>query len=436
MDIHSVQGENSIFFQQLDICCQKVALKVGDKDIAEWKNSDYVRLSGLLHRQTKVNLSENTLKRIFGKLKTSTRYYPQKATRDALAQFIGFRDWYEFELLHPITKEKNVATQLENSKQLPEKSIKKKKRYTTLFISVGIFLLAVILSLFYFYKSDDFISNVKLVCLNPNGQVPHSAIFKLDIKGTLTDDSSNFNIDFADFKPKKSNFKDSLVNHYYEAPGMYFPVLYHNKTPIDTASVYLQSKGWDIIATMQHDTTRVYPIFKNIEKEQQNYLVSAREVLNAGIDTNKTFFVSFANVKPTTINADNFEVSANIKTSANRPGVRCSQVDLIIYGEKDLHYLSLIKPECVAWSTFKFSEIEQDGDKNDLRALGHDLTNGALLKLRIENKHVKLYIKNKEVFTTSYNKPIGKLMGVKIIFAGIGSFQNFQLSDLKTGEKF
>ncbi len=436
MNIHSVQGENSIFFQQLDICCQKVALKVGDKDIAEWKNSDYVRLSGLLHRQTKVNLSENTLKRIFGKLKTSTRYYPQKATRDALAQFIGFRDWYEFELLHQIGKENTMSNKLENSKQSPEKSIEKKKSYITLYIGVGIFLLAVILGISYLYKSDDYISNVKLVCLNPNGQVPHSALFKLDIKGTLTADSSNFNIDFADFKPKKSNFKDSLVNHYYEAPGMYFPVLYHNNTSIDTASVYLQSKGWDIIATMQHDTTRVYPIFKNIEKAQQNYFVSAREVLNAGIDTNKTFFVSFANVKPTNISADNFEVSANIKTSANRPGVRCSQIDLIIYGEKDLHYLSLIKPECVAWSTFKFSEIEQDGDKNDLRALGHDLTNGALLKLRIENKHVKLYIQNKEVFKTSYKKPIGKLMGIKITFAGIGSFQNFLLSDLKTGERF
>ena len=35
---------------------------------------------------TSVQISPNTLKRIFGKLKTHERYYPQKATRDALVQ--------------------------------------------------------------------------------------------------------------------------------------------------------------------------------------------------------------------------------------------------------------------------------------------------------------------------------------------------------------
>jgi hypothetical protein len=432
MEEHSVQGENSVFFQQLDACCQKVALKVGEKDIVEWKNSDYVRLSGLLHRQTKVNLSENTLKRIFGKLKTSTRYYPQKATRDALAQFIGFRDWHEFELLHPIAKEKNVTDQPATVKQSP---INKKKRYT-LYIGITAFLIALITGLFYFYKNDDLVTNVKLICLNPNGQSPHSAIFKLAVKGELTDDSANFTVDFADGKPKRKDFSDSLVNHYYETPGRYFPVLYHNNTIIDTASVYLQSRGWSITATMQHDTTRVYPIFHNRITNEKNHLVLAKEVLDAGVDTNKTFFVAFANVRPTTIDADNLQFSTDIKTSANRPGVRCSQVDIVIYGENDRHYLSLIKPECIAWSTFKFSEIQKDGEKSDLRALGYDLSNGGKVSLRIENKNVKLFIEGKEVFKTAYQKPIGKLMGIKFTFAGIGSFHNFQLSDLKTGEKF
>ncbi len=432
MQDHSVQGENSIFFQQLDTCCKKVALKVGEKEIAEWKNSDYIKLSGLLHRQTKVNLSENTLKRIFGKLKTSTRYYPQKATRDALAQFIGFRDWYEFELLHPVIKEKNTAEHQVAS----NKGTIKKKSYSTIYIYLTIFIIALIVGFTYFYKSADKITNVKLLCLNPNGQTPHSAIFKLAVKGALADDPANFSIDFKDENSKKSSFKDSLVNHYYETPGRYFPVLYHNNTIIDTTSVYLESKGWNITATMQHDTTRVYPIFQRHADTEKNHLVLPKEALNAGIDTSKTFFVSFANVRPTTISADNFEFNTDIKTSTNRPGIRCSQVDIVIYGENDKHYLSLIKPECVAWASFKFSEIQKDGEKSDLRVLGYNLSNGGKLSLRIENKNVKLLIDGKEIFKTAYKKPIGKLMGIKITFAGIGSFQNFNLHDLKSGEKF
>ncbi|RYD72066.1 MAG: hypothetical protein EOP55_19475, partial [Sphingobacteriales bacterium] len=93
------QVDDKRFFEVLDLCCKKIEEKMGSKPIADWRSSDYNNLNSQLGRQTKVYLSENTLKRIFGRLKTPTRYYPQKATRDALAQFIGYRDWQEFELI-------------------------------------------------------------------------------------------------------------------------------------------------------------------------------------------------------------------------------------------------------------------------------------------------------------------------------------------------
>ncbi|KQM73005.1 hypothetical protein ASE74_21065 [Pedobacter sp. Leaf216] len=429
MNNEFVQAENSVFFKQLDICCKKVAKEISEKSISEWRNSDYIKLSGLLHRKTKVHLSENTLKRIFGKLKTSTRYYPQKATRDALAQFIGFRDWYEFELLHPLN-EKDTPIKPEIK---PGTSKHKNKTYIYVLLGFGIIMTGIIF--FLFLSGNQSVSNVKLTCLNPEGKSPHSAIFKLDVLGNLPDDPSTFIIDFGDAKTKRSASANAVVNHYYETPGRYFPILYHKNTPIDTAYVYLQSKGWDVIATIQYDTTRVYPILKKISTAP-DYHVTTKELLNAGIDTSKTFFVSFANVRPTAISADNFEFSADIKTSAERPGVRCSQADIVVYGESDSHFLSIIKPECIAWSAYRFSEQFKNGDKTDLRAFGHDLTISKNVKLRVKNQHVSLLIDNKEVFKTTYHKPIGKLMGFKIMFAGIGSFKNFNLADLKTGEKF
>jgi len=435
MESNSVQAENSIFFQQLDICCQKVAQKVGQKDISDWKNSDYIKLNGLLHRETKVNLSENTLKRIFGKLKTSTRYYPQKATRDALAQFIGFRDWYEFELLHPVTKEKTTVAEIKTETPAVVKTELKKKRYP-LYIGILTSIILLAAGIIYFYEVNTPITNVKLTCLNPNGQTPHSAIFKLAVDGKLTENPELFNIDFADSRVRRAKFSDSLINHYYETPGRYFPVLYYKKIALDTISVYLQSDGWSTIATMHHDTSRVYPI-QRIEPNNIIYHnVTTREVFNAGVDTNKTFFVSFSNVKPTDISADNFEFSTYIKTSANRPGVRCSQTDIVIYGENDKHVFGIIKPQCVAWVSYKFSEVKQDGEKTDLRALGYDLSKGAKLRLRIENKNVFLFINEHQVFSTKYTSAIGKFMGIQIIFAGIGSFKDFKLHDLKTGERF
>lgn len=425
--MHSEQAENPLFFQLLDICCQKIAEEVGNKQVSDWTNSDYVRLSGLLQRKTKVQLSESTLKRIFGKSKTSTRYYPQKATRDALAQFVGCRDWYEFELRNEVSNEKTSPNI-------------KESRFPRKWLWYGISLISALVIGFLMFRatpiSDQRINKVKLYCLNPEGQTPHSAIFKLKTEGELPDSLSLFTVSFGDSRARRADFRDSLVNHYYEVPGRYYPVLYHQKRILDTGYVYLQTQGWTATASVQNDTTRVYPILGNHFRPNKPIKISTKEAFRAGIDTNRTFFIAFANVKPTQISGDNFELSGRFTTSPIRAGVRCSQVDIFIYGEKNKHNFGLIKPECSAWISYQFSENSKEGQKYDLRPLGHDLTNGANVNLKVVHQKVSLMVNDKEVFTTKYNKPIGKIMGVKILFAGIGQFESFRLSDLKTKEEF
>lgn len=437
MEIHSEQVENSVFFKQLDICCQKIAEQVTEKPVAEWTNSDYVKLSALLSRKTKVHLSESTLKRIFGKSKTSARYYPQKATRDALAQFIGCRDWYEFELKNPIPDSPNL------SKPDPVASVatavKKDSSFRkTVLLSILLVCIVVtaILLIRFPLSTEQSAENVHLYCLNPEGQTPHSALFKLNVKGELPDSLSNFEIDFGDGKLKRSNFRDSLVNHYYEVPGRYYPQLYYKNKVIDTGYVYLQTKGWSVTGSMQHDTTRVYPVSNTGSAIGEIPRILEKDIVNAGLDNKKTFFIAFTNIKPTHISGDNFQLSAHLTTSQDRAGVRCSQVDVTVFGETDYHSFDIMKLECAAWTSYKFSENYKEGKKNDLRELGHDLSNGGAVKFQVEHQQISLFVGSKKVLTTHYKKSIGKIMGVKISFSGIGRFDNFQLSDLKTNEKF
>ena len=49
-----------------------------------WKHSDFVDLNREILRDTEVNISPNTLKRIFGKISVDDEYTPQQATVDAL----------------------------------------------------------------------------------------------------------------------------------------------------------------------------------------------------------------------------------------------------------------------------------------------------------------------------------------------------------------
>ncbi|TWI17186.1 hypothetical protein IQ31_03922 [Sphingobacterium siyangense] len=435
MKSQSEQAVNSSFFQNLDVCCQLIADMIGEKQIAEWTNGDYINLSRLLARKTKIRLSESTLKRIFGKFKTSERYFPQKATRDALAQFVGYSDWEAFENRDGNKPELDLP-KIASRDDMPD--LQKKNRAMWLMSSVFL-ALAFILTLIIMKptgKQDKLFAGVTLSCLNPTGITPHSAIFKLKSKESLQDSLRNFSIEFGDGRPMKP-FLSSMLSHYYQMPGRYYPKLMHKNKAIDTGYVYLQTKGWSVTGTNQFDTVRVYPIATpNITNKQQAIAVSAVDAFKAGVDTLRTFFISFSNIKPTHINGDNYELSFQLHTSENRTGVRCSQIDVNIYGELDQHRFNIFKPECTVWTRYQFSENKKHGEQNDLRAFGHDFTQGGSLTLRVVNKRVSLLINNHEVYATNYNKSIGRVMGINIMFSGIGQFENLLLKDLYTGEKF
>lgn len=416
-------------FRLLELCCQKVASKFGSTAIETWRNNDYVQLSALLRRETKVLISENTLKRLFGKLKTTERYYPQKATRDALAVFIGFRDWQEFETVH------NVAltfTPLQSPDAEPtQKRPLKNTGINRLFIFIGLVLLILLTAVWKWWPVNQENLSAKLKCLNPQGHTPHSAIFKLVQKNDTHLNLSEYEVDFKDGKRGRTKFSDSTLTHYYELPGVYFPVLYWKNKVVDTARVYLASDGWEVTAQIQNDTTRVYPIL--LPKSTNRQIppdLSIHQILAAGVDTVRTFFTNYANMHHTNISGDNMMMEAFITTSKERPGVRCSQVDIALYGEKDRHELSLIKPECTAWSYYKFSEKYKSGKSEDLRSLGHNLSKGGRIKLTVINKVASLYIEDQKVFEIRYEKSIGNILGINLMFSGIGKFSNFKMESL------
>lgn len=70
MKSNSGNKETHAFFELLDYCVAEIIKKMGDLPVAEWRSTDYTALSSHLGKQTKVYLSENTLRRILGKLKT------------------------------------------------------------------------------------------------------------------------------------------------------------------------------------------------------------------------------------------------------------------------------------------------------------------------------------------------------------------------------
>jgi hypothetical protein len=436
MTAENEQSENKQFFFHLEICCRYVGEKYGKPLISTWTNGDYIRLSSILSHKTDVQISPSTLKRIFGKLKTTERYYPQKATRDALADFAGFTDWEAFVQKHPRPVKHEEKTE-EEPVLFEQKTIRKKRNWLpALILLTGI---AAIVIWQFNKKEDPTLINtggIKLICNNPEGENPHSAIFKIQLPENFSGDTANFKVDFGDGKQERKIIPGLLVTHYYEIPGRYYAVLKYNDLSLDTIPLYLKTNGWTATAVMQHDTTRVYPVNNSSLFKNGKIRVNADELFRAGVDTNRTFFVHFANTKPLTISGDNFELIADVTTSQLRPGVRCSQVTVDIYGEKSKHSMMLIKPGCVSWAYLHFSENFIDGETDDLSSIGADLSQGGIVKLQVIDKKVKLLVNKKMIYETSYTFPLKKVYGVKITFSGIGVLNDLVLKDLAKGEIF
>lgn len=440
MLVENEQYGNKQSFYHLEVCCRLVGEKFGNPTISSWTNRDYIKLSSILSRETEVQISPSTLKRIFGKLKTPERYFPQKATRDALARFSGFKDWETLVRNHPkatVTEEVQV-TKEENGINIavPKPAPSKKTRKVYLIIGA----MAAILFTWKFILQAEHapvrLDGIRLVCSNPEGENPHSANFHFELPKDFGGDLSNFTVDFGDARREKKIIPGKLVTHFYEIPGRYYAVLKYGGQPLDTVSLYLKTYGWTATATMEKDTTRVYPINSNWLFKKTSLQVDALNVLRSGVDTTRTFFVHFVNSKPLDINGDNFELETNVVTSQLRPGVRCSQVVIEAFGEKSEHSVMLIKPGCVSWAYLRFSEIHKNGETEDLSTLGADLTQGGTVALRVENKKVSLFINHKLTFNIDYTVPLKKLYGLKVSFSGIGTINYLRLKDLTTGKIF
>jgi hypothetical protein len=438
------QGQTSQL-DHLDYGCQLISEIYGKPDISEWTNSDYIRLSSILYKKTHVQISPNTLKRIFGKIKTDARYYPQKATRDALASYIGYRDWESFTNAKPIISQPLSVS----ANPLPEvpapatreplQSYKKPvSRKYALKILAGLILLILLIGAAEYYAEHYGIplKSAHLTCRNPVGGNPHSAIFSVAGAEQFMDSSERLWIDFGDGKKETLSQTDSIVTHYYEQPGRFYAFLKLNKQVLDSTVVYLRSNGWTATADMMHDTTRVYPVeVPALFKGSKNF-VSAAELSRAGVDTSRTFFIDFTNSQPTDIDADNFNLVTSVQTSADRAGVRCSQVRLTIFGESSRHMVYIMKPGCLHWTNLQFSEIIKDGRGNGLDFLGADLRKGGKLQLRVENKRAQLYINDKLVYEAGYQLSVKRIYGLSISFSGIGTVHSVELTDIKTGKEF
>ncbi|MDX8339174.1 hypothetical protein SLH46_08290 [Draconibacterium sp. IB214405] len=399
------------------IIVQKIADKLLITDPEHLQQRDYENLNLKIEEKTGVNLSVSTLKRIS---KNQFQRIPQKNTLNALAQFLDYKDWYDFKNNHADTP----------SVKTPKRKLKLKLPKQLLYVPVALIVIVLFAIILLNSKPAQSYSEVSFTSrTNVSSGVPNTVIFDYDI--SMYDFDSAFIQQSWDARRRaeiKKNEKYSTSVYYY--PGYHRAKIMINDQLVKEIPVYITTEGW--LSLIQNPENSLIPIYVNENCINNNQIYMSPETVKAHhIDLSKNnHSTSFYYVKDNfSGDSDNFSFETRVKNNIEEGGLACQLCEISIFGEYGRHVIQLANPGCIGSILQKFGPEYTMGNNNDLSAFGTDLDDWNTVKLKIDNKLVNVFLNGEKIFSTSYNGSNGAIKGVYYAFAGSGAIDYTKLFD-------
>ena len=159
----------------LNLYKKLVEKQLGWGNSESWENKDFLALSEKILETTGVQLSNSTLKRIWGKVKYQSA--PNTSTLNTLAHFLNYENWLSFKASHPVENSHPIAV------------IETKNRKNTLiqvFAIGGIFLVFISILSFIYSGNTSKLSSQELektiFSSHPvTTGIPNTVVFQYDI---------------------------------------------------------------------------------------------------------------------------------------------------------------------------------------------------------------------------------------------------------------
>ncbi|MDX2190005.1 MAG: hypothetical protein SFY32_09090 [Bacteroidota bacterium] len=406
-------------------CKRLVEQKFAQGDAHLWKNEHYLALSKDIQEVTKIYISADTLKRIFGKRKFAL---PQPATRNALVAYIGYKDWVEF------SKSYNLHYSVDT---LPTHS---STRFNLNWNKLGFPFLILVLTIIgtYFFIYPNLKGNIQLTVTNTQGKAPLYTHFRFQSEGLFLPDSFTLMLGYNDWlfpHPVSKITLPSTVkefNESYQAPDYHKVKLIAAGKTIDSAYVYPTADKWLALAG--------YPFsyFEIVDFKKQNGYIT--------IDTNylrelqyteiKHYITEFRYFNPMKINGDALEGEATIELNEHTGGKSCFDAYFDVVCERGNISLQFLQPGCEKFSHFELSEVKLDGRYTDLSVFGIDFNQPRTIKMKSQNNVLFTYLDNQLIHQHTYKQALGQVKGIRIKFKGIGKLYQIKLKDINSGEVY
>ncbi|MEL1242547.1 hypothetical protein [Flavobacterium flavipallidum] len=404
---------------QLKVIIKKCELKFGRGDAENWKHNDFNDFSAAILESTKINISPNTLKRIFGKIPTDKYYLPQQATFDAL-------------ICYSEIDENELADENSNTITIPISNQTETKPNNSKFkVGLLIFALIVLSTFLYFnFRNSFFNANeVKLNLSSSEGILPKTCYFDVNIPKK----ADNLYIDFGDrsalvhLQPNQK-----IISHTYFIPGVFDVTITDQIKNISQSKVYVSTANkWYMLGFQRQ---RIIPDNYYAVQVQKNhdslFYISNKNLFKQGIDTIQPFFIRLCNYAPLKQNADNFIFEATFKKGKQSNAISCNGLVFKISGSKNYIRFNFVNPGCSSRITNIISEKTLKGTTHNLSPFVVDFQKWNSIKLINKDKKLSLLVNGILLYNTEYSHSLGDIRGLFVEFERNGFIKNCSLSSV------
>ena len=402
--------------EHIESCFKLVERKFGRGPSSVWDTNDFNDLSRHIQEETGTLLSVSTLKRLSGKVSYASQ--PNKATLNALAEYIGYPNWVSF-------------TNKETRQVLKRHNWSKTKVPTKYAILLLLLILAFLSAAYLYtniggttYDANNFVFNGESVS---NG-LPNSVVFNYD--ATAADDQSKIEIqqDWDESKRVIVNKNDSVSTSIYYWPGFFKSKLVVDGNIVKEKDILIPTKDW--VGVIETDSIPIY-LDKEDYQSENSLSIKASSLEKYGVDPRAARTpVGLYQIKDFgELYTSNFEMSALIRNDFRSGKSICQSAQLVIVHEDGPISIILTDKGCISDIMLHAFGKTIDGKKTDLSGFGVDFQDFVELKCVSKNGQLEILLDNQPVFSFNIPDNPKKILGCSIHFEGAGTVQNLEFKN-------
>lgn len=375
-------------------------------EVSSWHSKMFEELSEKVFDDTGTMLSVATLKRFFGVV--SHTGMPSTTTLDALSKFVGAENWRNFK----------VAT--------PHRKFKIKAPGKGMYVSLGFILAIVAISLIgnrrppLEINSSEFQFSSKVL----SREYPNSVVFDFNIPDHIDTDSLHIQQYWDPSKTVVLEQGQTQATGIYYHPGYFKAKLMVEGQEAQSHDLFLKSNGW--LGQLEYQ-----PIPKYFEPFQEgSRLTIPHEILQEVALRDEPLVTSLHWIDDLgNISGDHFNFEAVIANTFDDRWAVCQRIAIYFIGTDGAMIIPFSKIGCSSDLNMMLNDVYLRGKEHDLSALSTDFDDPRSLSVQVRNQEVQVLIEGEEVYQATYQETMGRLVGVRFKFLGVGEVRSFKLQD-------